>query len=132
MSGHVGNRKFQLLNLIAKKFQPIFLGSGYMIRLFCGDCTTCGFVRNQRWWPVTGIGLDIMHSSDRILDSNEFSTTVLMFSGSGNKTKLPRKPFDMWSCKESKMALSNFRLTNDIVNSQLIYTSGGLRSSLFV
>ena len=30
------------------------------------------------------------------------------------------------------MALSNFRLTNDIVISQLIQTSGGLRSSLVV
>ena len=30
------------------------------------------------------------------------------------------------------MALSNFWLTNDIFNSQLIHTSGGLRSSLVV
>ena len=38
----------------------------------------------------------------------------------------------MWSCRESKKALSNFRLTNDVVNSQLIHTSGGLCSSLVV
>ena len=94
---------------------PMFSGSGYMISLdYCKDCPTCGFVRNRRWWPETGSGYDIMHIPACILDSNEFLTAVLMFLASGNKTRLQRKLFDVWSCLEQKMALSNFRLTNDI------------------
>ena len=73
-----------------------------------------------------------MHISACILDSNEFSAAVLMFPESGYKTRLLQKQLDVWISKEAELALSNFQLTNDIVNSQLIHTLGGLRSSLVV
>ena len=65
----------------------------------------------------------------RTQDAREFLMAILMFSGSGNKTRLLQKPFNVYSCEESQMALSNFRLTNDIVNSQLIHWSGGVIST---
>ena len=49
-------------------------------------------------------------------------------SGSGSKTRLLRELLHVWSFQESKMALCNFRLTDDIFKSQLIHTSGGLRT----
>ena len=94
------------------------------------DSPTSGCVGNRRWRPLTGSGYDIMHILACMFDSNEFSTVVLMLSGSGYKTRLLRKPLDVWKCKESKKPLNNCWLINKIVNSQLVQTSGGLSSSL--
>ena len=58
--------------------------------------------------------------------------TIPMFSGSGNKTRLLRKLVDVWICKELMMAHIYFQLTDTISNSELIHTSGSLRSSLVV
>ena len=38
---------------------------------YCGDCLTCGFVRNGRWRSATGSRNNITHSSAFIRDSNE-------------------------------------------------------------
>ena len=53
-----------------------------------------------------------------------------MFSESSNTTRLLRRLLDVWICEELKMAHINLRLTDAMFNSQLIYTSGSLRSCL--
>ena len=47
---------------------------------------TCGFVRNRRWWPVTGSRHEITHISACLQVSNVIPTAIPVFSGSGNKT----------------------------------------------
>ena len=46
--------------------------------------------------------------------------------------RLLQRVLDVWICEESKMAHSNLRLTDATFSSQLIQTSGGLRSRLVV
>ena len=124
----------QLLYKIATKFQRYnthFLGRTTRLD-YCGDCPTCGFVRNQRWRPLTGSRNDITHISACMHYHNESPTTISMFSGSGNKTRLLRRLPDALICKESKMAHIDCQLTNAIFNSQLIYTSDSLRGALVV
>ena len=49
--------------------------------------------------------------------------------GSGNKTRLLRWLLHVWICEESKMVYINIRLTDAILNSSLVHTSGSFRSS---
>ena len=55
-----------------------------------------------------------------------------MFSGSDYLIRLLQRLSDVWSYRESKMALSNFLFTNDIVYLQLVHALGGLRNCLAV
>ena len=75
--------------MIATKSQRLYSCSrgGATRNDYWEDFTTCGFVRNRRWWPVTRSGYDVMHISACILDSNETSTAVFMLSVSGYKTR---------------------------------------------
>ena len=137
MSEYVENRRWRPLKVemikrilhlvytIATKFKrlyPCFWGRATRLD-YCGDSTTCTFMRNWRWRPVTGSLFDIMHISSCIHDSNEIPTTKLTFSGSGNKTGLLCRLPDAWICKELEMARLNKQLTDTIFNSQLIHTS---------
>ena len=64
-----------------------------------GDCPKCGFVRNQRWRPVTGGRYDITHISACI---NYIATHFqLVFLGPGNKTRLLWRLLYVWTSKES-------------------------------
>ena len=75
---------------------------------------------------------DIPHISACIRERKEIPTAVPMFSGSGNKTRLLRRPLDVWIREESRMADINFRLTDVFVKCTQVHTTNSFRSSLVV
>ena len=77
---------------MATKFQRLY--PCFRVRAtrlhYCGDCSTCGFVSNQRWRPVTGNIYDITQISASTHDCREIPTAVAMFSRSRYTTGLQK------------------------------------------
>ena len=65
-------------------------------------------------------------------DSNVIPTAVPMFSGSGYTTRLLRKPPDLWTNGEMKIASVDRKIMYAIFDSSQIHTSSSLCSSPLV
>ena len=77
----------QLVNNTGTKIQrlhPCFRGRTTWLD-YCGDCLTCGFVRNQRWPPKIGSRYGITHISACIHNSSYIPSAMPMFSGSDKR-----------------------------------------------
>ena len=129
-------RIYQLVYIIATKFQrlyPCFRGRATRFD-YCGDGPTCWFVKNWRWWPVTGSIYDISVSKLVYTIATILQRLYIpMFFGSGYKTRLwwllDRRRVDLWTVKDGVYKLP---VNGPIYNSQLICTPGSLPSSLVV
>ena len=107
---------------------PMFRGRATR-RNYWGYCPTSGYVGNQIWRPLTGSTWEITYIQFVYMIVKKFQR-LPMFTGSGYR--LLRRPPNMWislTCKDSKMASSNFRLTDEIFDSQL-HKSSCFRSIL--
>ena len=100
----------QLVCVISTKFQRLYLCfRGRATRLdYSRDCPICGFVRNQRWRPVTGSRYQITLISARIQNGNDIQTALFTVSESSNTSGLVRMLSDVNVSLESKMAAINW------------------------
>jgi len=76
----------QLVCEMATKFQRLYLFFRCQAtRMDCSKhCRVSGWVRNQRWRPITGSDCGTTYISACMLDSNDIPTAIPMFSMSSN------------------------------------------------
>jgi len=91
--------------VIATKFQrlrPCFRGLATRLE-YSQEWPMFGSVGNQRWLPITGSRYKLSHISASIHDRNEIPTAILMFSRSGNMTRVLTRMTDVRISRKSKM-----------------------------